>query len=120
VRGEQSAPLVDLRMMCLDRRRAEVRALAGLLATPDAALVAAAPGAALGLTPLASCADAGALTAPVPPPEDPAAGARVIAVQAGLGTARFAGSGKVHPRARRSRWSVGEAQLRGAAGKEGS
>ena len=68
VRGEQSEALLDLRMMCLDRRRGELRALTDGLATADAPTVTGAMRAALGLTPVADCGDAAALTAPLSPP----------------------------------------------------
>ena len=63
VRGEQSPELMDLRMLCLDRRRGELRALVRALAVeldPTKALDGAAR-----LTPIASCADVTALSARV-------------------------------------------------------
>src|SRR4051812_28326013 len=57
VRGEQSPELLDLRMACLDQRREELRALTGLFASADDAMVQGAPGAASRLAPLSGCAD---------------------------------------------------------------
>ncbi|MBK7194209.1 MAG: serine/threonine protein kinase [Myxococcales bacterium] len=77
LRGEQSEPLLDLRVACLDRRRDELRALVAELvplgpSDPDR-VAQAVPR----LTGLGGCADVAALTAPVPPPTDPAVRARV-------------------------------------------
>ena len=69
VRGEQSETLLDLRMTCLDRRRDELRALTHGLAAADRKAVMGAVRAALGLTPIAECADLSALSGPVRPPE---------------------------------------------------
>jgi tetratricopeptide (TPR) repeat protein len=86
VAGEQSAALLDLRMACLEQRRRETAALLGLL-TGDASAgsppidLAAAVDAATSLPPLARCADARALLAPVPPPAGPETEARVAALQ---------------------------------------
>ena len=69
--GEQSAALLDLRMACLDRRRASFVALTHLLADSDAPLVERAVEAALELPALTPCADLVALTAETPLPDDP-------------------------------------------------
>jgi tetratricopeptide (TPR) repeat protein len=69
-RGEQSRQLLDLRMQCLDERLREVDGLVGVLASADAPLVRRAPDAVAGLSNLAACADARALTQAVPPPKD--------------------------------------------------
>jgi tetratricopeptide (TPR) repeat protein len=71
-RGEQSPELLDLRMRCLDRRLREVRALTGLFASADPAVVEKAVPASRSLSSLDGCADAAALRAPLPPPSDPA------------------------------------------------
>jgi serine/threonine-protein kinase len=78
-RGRQSPRLLDLRMQCLDRRRDELAALTALFARgPDPDLLNKAVSAAAGLTPIASCADADALSSAVALPDDPAARARVL------------------------------------------
>ncbi|MGV8039155.1 MAG: tetratricopeptide repeat protein [Thermoanaerobaculaceae bacterium] len=79
-RHEQSSELLDLRMVCLDRRLRETAALVSLLEKADAGLVVEAPKAALALRPLEGCADAEALTAPVPLPPDPENRARAAAL----------------------------------------
>ena len=71
-RGEQSDALHDLRMACLDDRRVALRALTTVLAAADEAAVEKAVQAADRLPLLARCADASALLAQTPPPEDPA------------------------------------------------
>ncbi len=74
----QSGSLVALRESCLERRRSRLRALTELLASgPDRELVDQAVQAAQSLPPLDYCADTEALTAAVPPPEDPMVRARV-------------------------------------------
>ncbi len=85
VQGEQSELLFDRRMGCLDRRRGELAALVEVLSQelgPEE--VENAARAAYGLTPPSVCADVEALMTAVPPPEDPAARARVDAAQAEL------------------------------------
>ena len=89
-RGEQSAVLLDLRMACLERRRGELAALVARLAAADADTVRAAASAVDDLIPPERCADAAALTAAVPPPEDPAAAVRVAALRERLAEARAA------------------------------
>jgi len=69
VRGEQSETLLDLRMACLDRKRDELRALSEGLAAADRPAILGSVRAALGLSPIAACADKLALSAPVRPPE---------------------------------------------------
>jgi tetratricopeptide (TPR) repeat protein len=78
VEGRQSDTLMDLRMACLERRRAVLGALTDLWAQGmDAETVAAAGDAAAGLAPLAPCADARALSERVSAPSDPAQAALV-------------------------------------------
>lgn len=67
IRGEQSETMLDLRMACLDRRKAELAALVELLRRGDVQTIALAPRAALALPPLSTCADAAALAGPVAP-----------------------------------------------------
>ncbi len=68
VRGEQSAQLLDRRMLCLERRRAELVATAEVFAAADARTVARAKDTLDGLGALAECADGERLLAGVPPP----------------------------------------------------
>ncbi len=78
LRGEQSAQLLDLRMRCLDQRLAETRALTALYAAQvDGKMIRRALPAVRGLSGLARCADAEALQAVIPPPENPEINARV-------------------------------------------
>ncbi len=63
VHREQSTAILDLRMHCLDRRRAELAALTRLLATADREVVANAPQAAFALPSPEMCADREALAA---------------------------------------------------------
>ncbi|WP_437997656.1 serine/threonine-protein kinase [Sorangium sp. So ce185] len=97
VRGEQSERLLDLRTACLERRRQEMTALAALFARgPDAEVLDRSVQASLALPGLAGCADAGALTAAIPPPEDAAARARVGALRGRLAEVRaLAEAGKI-------------------------
>jgi serine/threonine-protein kinase len=74
--------LETLRESCLERRRSQLRALTELLSSgPDRALVDQAVQAAQALPGLEYCADAQALLAAVPPPEEPALRARVETLQ---------------------------------------
>src|SRR5207244_4203421 len=77
IRGEQSDEVLSLRMVCLDWRLAELKALTALFAQADAAVVEKSVEAAQALTSLAGCADAAALRAQVRPPADAAARAAV-------------------------------------------
>ena len=82
IRGEQSEHVLDLRNRCLDRRLAELDALASALAsTLDTRAVEHAVTAASSLTPLAACADTAALL--LAPETDGARGER-SALQARL------------------------------------
>lgn len=76
---------------CLERRRAELEAVAGVLREADAEVVRGATQAAAGLTPVAGCADLAALRAAaeqVPPPRDPAQVAAVAALRDRLAGAK--------------------------------
>ncbi len=84
VRHEQSEALLELRVACLDQRRAELAAMVEQLASADAALVEHAVDVALRLDPLAGCADAQGLQAEVPAPTDPLLAERVRRLQARL------------------------------------
>ncbi len=82
VRGEQSDQVLTVRMACLERRRADVRALLEVITTnskPDQ--LQAAPEAVEALTPLAVCADTAALLAQGPAPAKPATVAAVEGVR---------------------------------------
>jgi hypothetical protein len=69
--GEQSERMLDLRMSCLERRLAELDALAGLFSTEaDPQMVDNAARAAFSLTDLEACADIEALNEAIPPPEN--------------------------------------------------
>ena len=88
IRGEQSAELLDVRMLCLSERREELRALATLFAHPDGALVAKAVDAAHRLSRVSDCADTITLAGRVRPPQDPAGRARLEEMGARLAEAR--------------------------------
>jgi tetratricopeptide (TPR) repeat protein/predicted Ser/Thr protein kinase len=84
VRREQSETLLELRLACLDQRRAELAAVVGQLASADAALVEHAVDMTTRLEPLAACADTQGLQAEVPPPTDPVLAERVRTLRARL------------------------------------
>ena len=92
MRGEQSAEVLDLRMGCLDRRLAEVRALVTVFAKgPSVEVLDRAAEAAARLAPLSACDDVEALQAAVtavPPPADPETRARVDALRGELAEAQ--------------------------------
>ncbi|WP_438040633.1 tetratricopeptide repeat protein [Sorangium sp. So ce128] len=89
VRGDQSAGLLDLRTLCLERRRQEMGALTALFAHgADAEVLDRSIEASLALPGLERCADAGALTAAIPPPADAAARARIDALRRRLAEVR--------------------------------
>ncbi|HVK69576.1 MAG TPA: serine/threonine-protein kinase [Polyangium sp.] len=73
LRGDQSDEVLSLRMLCLDRRREEVRALVGVLETSGKDQVAKAPEAAKSLGDVSVCADVEGLRSPVRLPERQAA-----------------------------------------------
>jgi tetratricopeptide (TPR) repeat protein len=77
VRGEQSAELLDLRMVCLSQRLAGLRAQVDVLTSADAALVERAPGVAQSLDALQPCADVAALKSTTPMPAGAAQRAQV-------------------------------------------
>jgi serine/threonine-protein kinase len=80
--ASQPGNLAVLQESCLERRRGRLRALTELLAGgPDKELVGQAVQAAQALPMLEYCMDAEALTAAVPPPEDPELRARVEALE---------------------------------------
>ncbi len=80
VAGRQSPLVLDLRVRCLDRRRAAVGALVDLFGEkPDGELVDHALDAVEALPRIESCADIDALTATTPLPDDPAMRKRIEA-----------------------------------------
>ena len=92
VRGEQSATLLDRRMECLGLRRTEVDVLVQGLVTADVAMLDRAVQATMGLGRLDRCADAEALLATLPPPDDPAQAAQIADVRAKLADVRVRGN----------------------------
>ncbi|PCC70501.1 Serine/threonine protein kinase [Nannocystis exedens] len=96
-RGEQSPQLLDLRMTCLDRRRAGFASLTDLLTHADATVVERAVEAALQLPGLDGCGDVEALLDETPLPDEPeraraveAARGRLAELEALAGAGRFA------------------------------
>ena len=81
LRHEQSAEMLDLRMICLARRLGELKALAGVLSTADAGVVGKSVKAAHDLPPIGQCGDLQALAARTKPPKDAATRARVEALR---------------------------------------
>lgn len=72
VRGEQSPQLLDLRMHCIDRRLAKMRALIAVLTgDPDGGVVDRAPQAVFELQGIGECEDTASLSERVPPPANP-------------------------------------------------
>jgi len=88
VRGEQTEEVLALRMACLDRKLAEVSALAAALQVADRATVVNAVPAAASLSRLAECADTGALLAAPRPAIEPALRARAAWLDGELATAK--------------------------------
>ncbi len=81
VRGEQSDEVLSRRMLCLDQRFAEARALVQLFQNRDDGVLAKAPEAVDALGGLHGCSDTEALLAEVPPPSGEALAAQVEAVR---------------------------------------
>jgi tetratricopeptide (TPR) repeat protein len=88
IRGEQSAEALDLRMECLRRRRSELKAVAEVLSRADERVVKRSVETAAGLTALGGCANVELLRAPMRPPIDAIARARVEEAQAELARAK--------------------------------
>jgi tetratricopeptide (TPR) repeat protein/tRNA A-37 threonylcarbamoyl transferase component Bud32 len=80
-RGEQSGELLDLRMGCLDDRLEHLRAAVEVLARADATVAGQAVSLVAALPSLELCADQAALTAEVPPPDDPEVATKVQALE---------------------------------------
>jgi eukaryotic-like serine/threonine-protein kinase len=97
VRGEQSARALDLRMRCLDRRRAELDALLTRFAAPTKDDRLNSLAAVDALAPVDGCADLELLETTTPVPDDPRIRAevehlraRLDAINAALGTSAHA------------------------------
>ncbi len=86
--GRQSAAIFDLRTVCLESRRAGLDALVGLLVHADAEVAERAATMVANLPAVARCGDLEALTAAVPPPEDPAQAQQVAQLRGQLARAR--------------------------------
>ena len=113
LRGEQSEDLLDLRMLCYDRRLEELRALSDLLITGDPLVVKEASRAAHSLSDLSYCADAEALLAKVRPPSEPAARAAVEALAARLAKAKaLRDAGRYEEALARALWRSGRERSR--------
>lgn len=88
VRGDQTEAMLDLRMVCLERRRQAVVALLDVVASAEPAIAARASSAARSLPPVADCADVATLKLVDPPPADPAVRKQLDELAARLATAR--------------------------------
>jgi tetratricopeptide (TPR) repeat protein len=87
VRGDQDEEMLALRMACLEGRRAELAATLQILEQPGARLDQGAYELPARLGPIADCADARMLSAPVALPRDPAQRAQIAEVRARLARA---------------------------------
>ncbi len=85
--GTQSEQVLDLRMLCLTRRRIHLAALTELFATPDAAVLEKAVSAATSLPAVSVCEDVAALRASLLEPEDLAMREKVARLRARLAMA---------------------------------
>ncbi len=85
LRGEQSESLLDKRILCLDRRLSELKALVDMFVSKvDVKVLDTSVQAAFGLSGLASCADKEALLAEVAPPADARTRQQVLTVRGRL------------------------------------
>ncbi len=80
-RGEQSAQLLDQRMLCLDRRLQELKSLTTMLTAPGTPLKRSRI-AVVSMTPVAVCGDVAELSAETPFPENPQLRAAVASIAA--------------------------------------
>ena len=97
-RGEQSAQLLDRRMLCFDQHLQRIDALAGLLERVDAPGVRRVGGSLDVLESLSDCGSSFRLMDRSPPPRDPVPRARLAAVQARIEKARVLQfAGRVRP-----------------------
>jgi tetratricopeptide (TPR) repeat protein len=90
LRGGQSQRIMDLRMACLDRRRAELSALVDTLARADADVVARSAHAVSELGVISRCSDLEALQSRVEPPADARTREAVEALRAEMVTGQAA------------------------------
>ncbi len=88
VRGEETEQEYTLRTECLDTRLRELASLVTVLTSADADVVRLAVEAGGKLSPVRTCGDIAALSAPVPPPRDARARAEVDALRARLSELR--------------------------------
>ena len=88
LRGEQSAELLDLRMQCLEKQRQRLQAWVEVYTAPDIEGVRRAVSMAPSATELRVCADTKELLLPVRLPRDPAARARITAMEQRLAALR--------------------------------
>ena len=113
-RGEQSPETLELRMTCLDERRAALGALTTVLAGADAAAVASAVDAVNGLPPVDQCGDIKLLREPIDSPHDAATRARAEDIRTRLATAKALNDTGRHDEAlTRARGLVAEARALG-------
>src|SRR5207253_1883738 len=80
-RGEQSEETLDLRMICLSQRHAELQATSDLFVGADRGVIEKAADLATRLSPVSECADVEALKTPLRLPREPALRAEVAAVR---------------------------------------
>jgi tetratricopeptide (TPR) repeat protein len=114
VRGEQSAELLDLRMLCLAQRLDQVDALAGMLASPGDEILINAGSAVGSLAPVRECADVRNLTSQAPLPADPEARANLARVSELVAASRaLAVAGKINEARQRARSAVDLARVTG-------
>ncbi|MBI4509406.1 MAG: serine/threonine protein kinase [Deltaproteobacteria bacterium] len=114
VRGEQSEQLLDLKVSCLTRRLAKMRALVELFAAGKVTALEEAIEAALRLGSVKACQDRDALLALVPPPEDPATRSLVASLQGDLDRASaLEGTGNFQEGLRLTKGLVAEAKKAG-------
>jgi tetratricopeptide (TPR) repeat protein len=108
VRGEQSAAVLDLRMACLQRARADLRATTDLIVEADVQTIDRAQDLVGGLPPLATCGDLDALQSGIPPPPPEHAEtlrdaeARLAAAQAQMRAGRYEAAAEIVDEVRRA------------------
>jgi tetratricopeptide (TPR) repeat protein len=113
-RGEQSPETLELRMACLDERRASLAALTNVLAGADAAAVASAVDAVNTLPPVDRCGDIKLLREPTDAPRDEATRARARDIRERLAIAKAQNDTGHHEAAlTQVRGLVGEARALG-------
>jgi eukaryotic-like serine/threonine-protein kinase len=88
VRGEQTEAMLDLRMVCLERRRQAVVALVDVVARANATTAARSPAAAAGLPDIADCSQIATLKQITPLPSEAATRTRLDELAGRLAAAR--------------------------------